>query len=64
LSIDLDFLEDGIRYDATFYEDGPDASYIDNKESCRVRKTEVKKGDVVSVTLAAGGGNSIWIRRR
>ena len=62
LTIDLDFLADGISYDATFYEDAADASYIDNKEAYRIRKISVKKGDTVSVTLAPGGGNSIWIR--
>jgi alpha-glucosidase len=62
LTVDLDFLEDGIGYDATFYEDAADASYINNKEAYRIRKMNVKKGDSVSVTLAPGGGNSIWIR--
>ena len=35
---------------------------VDQKEAYRIRKMGVKKGDSVSVALAPGGGNSIWIR--
>ena len=63
LDIDFDFLDKGKSYKATFYADADDAHYTDNKEAYKV-KTDViiEKGSTVSVKLAPGGGNSIWIR--
>ena len=59
LPIQLDFLKDGVTYTATLYEDGPDAHYKTNRESYKVRKTSVKKGDTINAKLAPGGGHCI-----
>lgn len=63
LDIDFNFLEEGKRYKATFYEDATDTHFINNKEAYKV-KTDViiKKESTVSVKLAPGGGNAIWVR--
>ncbi|NWK54965.1 glycoside hydrolase family 97 catalytic domain-containing protein [Verrucomicrobiaceae bacterium N1E253] len=59
LPIQLDFLKDGVSYDATLYEDGDDAHYKTNREAYKVRKRTVKKGDVIQAKLAPGGGHCI-----
>ena len=61
LPICFDFLEPGVIYQATFYEDSDETHYITNKESYRVRKTTVQKGDAITVTLAPGGGHCLFL---
>ena len=81
--ITLDFLEEGITYDVTLYEDAPDAHYEyigpmnkqqakklkqelkpqkTRRELYQVKKITAKKGDVIPVTIAPGGGHCMWIR--
>lgn len=62
LDIPLDFLQDGKTYQATWYEDAPDAHFITNREAYQVRKGMVKKGDTIQARLAPGGGHCLWIR--
>jgi glucan 1,4-alpha-glucosidase len=62
LDIRLDFMESGSLYDVTFYEDRDDSHYQRNKESYRVRKGKMRKGDVVKAAMAPGGGHAMWIR--
>ena len=57
----LDFLADGKTYEATIYEDGEGAHWKDNPYPVNIRKVEVKKGDVIKVNLAAGGGAGIGV---
>ncbi len=62
LDIPLDCLQDGTTYQATWYEDAPDAHFIRNREAYQVRTGTVKKGDIIQARLAPGGGNCMWIR--
>ena len=62
LDIPLDFLEDGKTYQATWYEDAPDAHFINNREVYQVRTGTVKKDDIIQARLAPGGGHCLWIR--
>ena len=65
LIVKLDFLEDGKKYTATFYEDVADTHFMDNKEAYQIRENiSIIKGDELNVKLAPGGGHSIWIRIR
>ncbi len=57
----LDFLDEGKLYTATIYEDGEDAHWKDNPYPVNIRTVEVKKGDVIKVKLAAGGGTAIGV---
>ena len=57
--IKLDFLESGVEYNATVYEDAPDAHYINNREAYKVRTVKVRKGDVIEAVLAEGGGHAL-----
>ena len=82
-SITLDFLTEGVTYDLTLYEDGPDADYQFigpmNKREARAKKVKLepqetrrelyqvkkitgKRGDVIPVVIAPGGGYCMWIR--
>ncbi|MDC1198287.1 glycoside hydrolase family 97 protein, partial [Algibacter sp.] len=82
-SVTLDFLEEGVTYDLTLYEDSPNAHYEYigpmNKREAKVTKTELKpqetrrelyqvkkitakKGDVISIFIAPGGGHCMWAR--
>lgn len=62
LSIPLDFLAPNTTYDVTYYEDAPDANCKTNREAYRIRQGTVKKGCVIRVKLAPGGGHCMWIR--
>lgn len=59
LPINLDFLREGVTYDATLYEDTSETHYVDNKEAYRIRRMKMKKGDAITAKLAPGGGHCI-----
>ncbi|MFS4415883.1 glycoside hydrolase family 97 protein [Maribacter sp. 2307ULW6-5] len=56
VSIVLDFLEEGKTYEGRIYQDAEDAHYKTNPEALVIAKASYKKGDVISVDMAAGGG--------
>lgn len=58
----LDFLKEGTSYKVTYYEDTEETHGSKNPEAYQVRTGKVVKGDVVKVTMAAGGGHCMWIR--
>jgi hypothetical protein len=63
LKINVDFLDKDKKYLATFYEDTAETHFLDNKEAYRIRaNVKVEKGDELTVKLAPGGGNAIWLR--
>jgi len=62
LEIDLNFLEENQEYDITFYEDTKDTHCQANPEAYQVRRSTVKRGDVINALLAPGGGHCMWIR--
>jgi hypothetical protein len=57
--VKLDFLAAGKSYEATIYEDGKDADWLKNPYPVNIRKVTVRKGDVLNLNLAAGGGCAI-----
>ena len=62
LDIELDFLSEGKTYQITYYEDSDQTHYISNPEAYIVRRGTVKKGDVINLYMAPGGGHCMWIR--
>lgn len=63
LDINLDFLEAGKKYIATFYEDSPDTHFLKNKEAYRVVADKtVSSESVIKIKMAPGGGHSMRIR--
>ena len=55
----LDFLDKGRKYNATIYADAPNANYKDNPKAYVITKKVLKKGDVLKLTEAPGGGFAI-----
>jgi alpha-glucosidase len=62
LDIKLDFLEAGRAYDATLYQDAPDAHGVKNPEVYEIKTATVKRGDVIPAKLAVGGGHAMILR--
>lgn len=60
--IDLSFLPKGGKYEATIYEDAPDADYRTNPQAYRIRTVRVKPGGSLRQKVAPGGGAAIRIR--
>ncbi len=58
----LDFLDADRVYTATIYADAPDAHYLTNPEAYVITSQEVRKGDVLPLHLAPGGGVAIAIK--
>lgn len=60
LTVRLDFLDAGKTYRAQIYRDGPGADYrTDARHSVVVETRDVRRGDVVTLALAPGGGEAI-----
>ncbi len=57
--VKLDFLDKGRKYEATVYTDAKDASYDKNPKAYTITKKIVKKGDVLHLTEAPGGGFAV-----
>ena len=55
----LDFLDKGRKYECTLYADAKEAHYKDNPKSYTITKRTVKKGDVLHINQAPGGGFAI-----
>ena len=61
--IDLSFLPKDGKYEATIYEDAPDAHWKNNPQAYRIRKIKVKSGIKLRQPLAPGGGAAIQIKK-
>ncbi|MCI6550909.1 MAG: glycoside hydrolase family 97 C-terminal domain-containing protein, partial [Prevotella sp.] len=57
--ITLDFLDKGRKYLCTIYADAKDASYDKNPKAYTITKKTVKRGDVLRLTEAKGGGFAV-----
>lgn len=62
LNIPLDFLAEE-DYEATIIQDGDDAHYLTNRTSYKISKERVHSFDHIAVTLAAGGGACLIIKK-
>ena len=52
----LDFLDKGAKYECTLYADAKGADYEKNPKAYTITKRTVKKGDVLKIDEARGGG--------
>ena len=57
--VKLDFLDKGRKYDCTIYADAKDAHYETNPQAYTITHKTVKKGDVLKLKEAPGGGFAI-----
>ena len=62
LTINLSFLKEGQAYKATLYEDASDAHYRRNKDVYKISTKTVKKGEILNIRLAPGGGHCIKLK--
>lgn len=60
----LDFLDKDYVYDCTIYADAKDADYKNNPKAYKITHKKVKKGDVLKLTMAPGGGFAISLEAR
>lgn len=58
----LDFLQDGLEYEATIYADGKDASWDKNPTSVSITKQIVRLGDSLPVKMVPGGGIAVSVK--
>ena len=56
LDVPMNFLEPGKKYEVTIYRDADDAHYKENPQAYVIEKKTVTSTDVLSITMAAGGG--------
>ena len=62
--IKLDFLDKGRKYDCTIYADAKDAHYESNPKAYTITKKTVKRGDVLKLKEAPGGGFAVSLIAR
>lgn len=60
----LDFLDKDYIYDCTIYADAKNADYKNNPKAYKITHRKVKKGDVLKLTMAHGGGFAISLEAR
>ena len=60
-NIKLDFLEKGKKYTCTVYADAKNADYEKNPKAYVITKKTVKKGDVLKIDEARGGGFAVSV---
>jgi len=61
-TVDFLFLDKGKKYEATIYEDGKDADYIDNPQSYNIYKKEITGKSKINFKMARSGGFAISIK--
>jgi alpha-glucosidase len=62
ISVPLDFLARGKRFEAQIYRDAPDADYLENPTALVIEKRVVTAKDTLDTWLAAGGGLAVRFR--
>ncbi|WP_036379130.1 glycoside hydrolase family 97 protein [Muricauda sp. MAR_2010_75] len=64
ISIDFDFLDEGVTYDAVIYKDAEDAHYKTNPTAITIENMEINKGTSLSIPVAEGGGFAISLMQK
>ena len=59
LEVPMNFLEPGKIYEATIYADAENADYKENPQAYSITRKDVTASDVLSMTMARGGGFAI-----
>ncbi|MBT2623321.1 glycoside hydrolase family 97 protein [Chryseobacterium sp. ISL-6] len=60
--VDFSFLDKGQKYEATVYEDGKDADYIDNPQSYNIYKKQITSKSKINFKMVRSGGFAISIK--
>ena len=59
LEVPMNFLDPGKTYEATIYADAENADYKENPQAYSITRKDVTASDVLSMTMARGGGFAI-----
>ncbi|MEA3476764.1 MAG: glycoside hydrolase family 97 catalytic domain-containing protein [Bacteroidota bacterium] len=62
ITIDLSFLPEGKSYEAIIYGDAEDSHFLNNKESYKIEKRNLNFDNRVTIKMADGGGNAIYLK--
>lgn len=62
--VKLDFLDKGVKYDCAIYQDAKDADYEKNPKAYEIIHKTVKKGDVLKIKEARGGGFAVSLKAK
>ena len=60
--VKLDFLQPGLKYEATIYADAPDADFETNPQAYTITKRTVDASTVLNLRMARSGGFAISLR--
>ena len=61
-TVDFSFLDKGQKYEATIYEDGKDADYINNPQSYNIYKKQITSKSKINLKMVRSGGFAISIK--
>ncbi|ALR29942.1 alpha-glucosidase [Chryseobacterium sp. IHB B 17019] len=61
-TVDFSFLDKGKKYEATIYEDGKDADYINNPQSYNIYKKQITSKSKINFKMVRSGGFAISIK--
>lgn len=64
VTVALDFLPEGQAFTANLYLDGSEADFEGNLTDLKVESREVKKGDVLTLPMARGGGAAVSLLKK
>ncbi|QOD60879.1 glycoside hydrolase family 97 protein [Polaribacter haliotis] len=64
ITINFDFLDENITYEAKIYKDGKNAHWNDNPLDITIETKKITKNDKQTFNLAAGGGLAISIKKK
>ena len=59
VNLNMEFLEEGIKYTAYIYRDGEMCDYLENPLDIMIEKRVVQRGEFLDIWLAAGGGFAV-----
>jgi alpha-glucosidase len=62
LQTDCSFLDEGVRYTAEIYADGPDGDWRTSPTALAISQRPVERGSEITLRLAPGGGEAIRFR--
>ena len=62
VSVKLDFLKPGTKYEATIYADAPDADYETNPQAYTITKQKVTSKSTLKLKMARSGGFAVSLR--
>ena len=62
VSVKLDFLQPGVKYEATVYADAPDADYETNPQAYTITRQTVTSETVLDLRMARAGGFAVSLR--